>query len=199
MHPISDATAQDLRRYLMPTAAEAVQLLLDNPRLEQDRGSIPLRGLTTQSRAVIIRRGSAQIVDVVANAMLQERRALAVKLRISGNEMMYQAYDARDSEAQFRRGLVVPLSALIGTLGWFSVHGFYLLAIVPFMLVVLAQSSQQESISELFQAVIQGQITSSAASRLRENVDKQELDPLDDYLFIDQLVYEVEFSQRGRA
>jgi hypothetical protein len=131
---------------------------------------------------------TASRLNSVIWQLLRERAALAIKLRLVGNERSFQAFDAKSSEARFRRGIAVPIAALTVVLALKLSPWMLLLLPVPVVLMVLSQVEQQEATSELFEAVIHGQIKSSSIEAMEAEIAQQNASYLSDVVHADDLL-----------
>lgn len=126
-------------------------------------------------------------VSTVAAVVMAEAPTLAVRLQIA-SENLYQSYDRKRAESEFRSAVGVPTAALIVAIGvierW---PPFFLLLIAPIALVVKGSERSRAAQAELIQVLLQGVMRSPLLERLeevavrsKERRDAQKTKPADD-------------------
>jgi hypothetical protein len=104
----------------------------------------------------------------IAYDLFREEAALANRLRMQANKEVYQSYDAKIAEANFRQAVSLPLAALIIVVAT-NVSFLWLGAlVVPVILIVLSVSARKEARSELIEAVIGELIESTTIQDFRD-------------------------------
>jgi hypothetical protein len=120
----------------------------------------------------------------LVDSIVLEEKTLAMRLRLQDKGVsIFQSYDAKTAEAQFRQGVAFPIVALLVTLA-FTASWFWLFGLaIPVSLLVLAYYSRKEATAELCQALVHGLITSTSITTFQEAVNEQDLDALHGRIF----------------
>lgn len=167
---LDSPTRSDLRRFIRPVANEALR-------------AVPRPDLKTMSGAKLGPRRSLEdmfFVDRLVQDILAEESTLAVRLRIQEKERLFQSYDRHLAEAEFRQALVLPLAWLIGMAASYSTLWLWA-ELAPVVLFSLAMVKRRAATSELCQALIAGEISSTALTDFEEtlaNGDEEQLSRL---------------------
>lgn len=108
-------------------------------------------------------------LQVVEN-ILHEEEFLALRLLSQDKEPLYQSYDRKIAEAQFRQGLTMPTAALVVVLA-ITASPYWLFAfVIPGVLGALSLSSRRDAMNDLSHAIVSGAIQSSAITLLQQVV-----------------------------
>ncbi|MGY1733902.1 hypothetical protein ACI798_20525 [Geodermatophilus sp. SYSU D01045] len=104
----------------------------------------------------------------IAYDLYREEAALANRLRMQSNQEVYQSYDAKVAEANFRQAVSLPLGVLIVVLAINVSWLWFAALVVPVLLLILSGSARKEARSELVEAVIGKLIESTTVKHFRE-------------------------------
>jgi hypothetical protein len=105
--------------------------------------------------------------------IVREFRAVGIQLQAK-NRDLWDTYDRRTSEAQFRFGISPPLALCIALIAWQSRDPRWLvLLVVPLYLSVLGTRETAEAASTLVQSIVLKRVEPPVLERLSETVAKQ--------------------------
>lgn len=110
--------------------------------------------------------------------ILDELPQLTMKLQINSNApQLFQSYDRKKSEAEFRQAIALPTAALIVTIC--VLQGVYLLLLAligPLALAIQGVRKAREARSEVIQAMLAGVIESAVQSRAKSTLETEQGD-----------------------
>jgi len=120
---------------------------------------------------------SAITLQVIEN-ILDEERYLALRLLTQDKEHLYQSYDRKIAEAQFRHGLVYPTLGLVAVLAFTASHFWWFAIAVPIGLNILSLWSHREAMDDLSHAIVSGAIKSTVIVLLQQVVDTNDVEQI---------------------
>jgi hypothetical protein len=168
---ISMSARAELSRFLSEPVREASRLLKSaGPWGKTDDGGMNAAPEVWDSKSQI----EMQVIENIAD----EEQFLAMRLLAQDKERLYQTYDRKAAEAQFRQGLAFPVGGLVLVLASRSSPWWLMALLVPVGLIALSYSSRKDAMDDVIYAVISGQIKSTAVGLLQQVVATKDVEQI---------------------
>jgi len=144
---ISRQASAELCRFIAPSVREAARILAEAGSWGD--------GQEAPKEYEAIQAINLQVIENI----LDEEEFLAMCLLSQAKECLYQSYDRKIAEAQFRQGLVMPTIALVVVLAITAAPYWLFALVIPGLLGALGLFSHRDAMNDLSHAIVSGTIT----------------------------------------
>jgi|tagenome__1003787_1003787.scaffolds.fasta_scaffold20976603_3 hypothetical protein len=156
---VDDNTFAAVVRAIRARVRAAVAANPSDMRRIQDLAGIPSGPATEEAEGI-------RVVIGLYRRLQEELPELVTKLAIHDKDRLWEIYDRKSSEGEFRQATSVPLTALVVTAAVVGTPWWLLTLLLPVIFMFQGVKRGQEARSEVYQALVQGIIRSTVLDRV---------------------------------